>query len=396
MKVLCVIPYYYPATQYGGPIASVHGLNKSLVKQGIDVSVYTTDMGIEDRVEVGGTVVVDGVKVTYFKHAGSIGSIGLGGWGFSPGITMAIKHNIAEYDLVYINVLWSYPAAIACHYSRIYSKPYVIATRGMLYGYTMGKKAWKKWPYYHLIAKRYMRNASAIHYTTHDEANQCHDRLGLLNKAIVVPNGIDPDEYSNKEFADAEGGIVSQLAGKRVILFLGRVHWIKGLDILAKAFGLIARNRDDVHLLIAGPDENGYKKKIQKLLDDEEVLGKVTFINMLKGEEKRRIFSISNIFVLPSYSENFGIVVIEAMASGVPVVVSENVGVSDDVRKEESGIVVSLDSKQLAAGLQKLLDNPDLGVRMGEQGRKVVKQRYAWDKVAGSMIEVFNQIVKSA
>ena len=271
MKILCVVPSYWPAFRYGGPIASVHGLNKALVKKGIDVTVYTTNVGLDGKVPVNQEVNVDGVKVFYFAFTRFFEFLGATGWQFSLPMARALKKNLKDFDIVYIVAIWNYPIAAAAYYSRKYKKPYIIAPRGALYSYTVNKKSWKKWPYYHLIAKRDLKSAVAIHYTTDDEAEKCHSSLGLKNKAIVIPNGIDvsglrdkdyglggnPDEVAKDTLHKARGlGIKSLrerypiLKNKKVILFLGRVHWIKGMDILVRAFSMIAKERDDVHLLI--------------------------------------------------------------------------------------------------------------------------------------------------
>jgi len=368
MKILCVTPYYYPAFQFGGPVVSVHGLNKALIRNGVEVSVYTTNAGLRDKVPVNREVEVDGVSVTYFELAKGIGVPGFAGWYFSFGITRALSRYIPDYDLVYINVLWSYPASAASYYSRRYQRPYVIASRGMLYSYTMGKKFWKKWPYYQLILKRDLSKASAVHYTTLDEVEQCHARLQLTNKALVVPNGINPDTFQFHRNTGKLKELYPLIEGKKVILFLGRVHWIKGIDVLVKAYGSVARHRNDVHLLIVGPDIDGYQKDVQSWLEQEK---------------------------LPSYSENFGMVVVEAMACGLPVIISENVGICDDVRNSDSGIVIAADPGQLTQALSLLLDEPALGKEMGDNGQALVRGKYAWEGIANPMISAFSEIINT-
>ncbi len=396
MKILCVIPYYYPAFQYGGPIASVHGLNKALVENGIDVTVYTTNSGIESEVLVDKEVGVDGVKVVYFRLSKIFGFAVDISWQFSIEMTKALRKNISKFDVVYINGLWNYPAVVSCYYSRHYNKPYIVAPRGMLYRYTMGKKAWKKWPYYQLISKRDMQCASAIHYTTRDEAEQCHARLNFDNTALVVPNGTDSETFENLP----EGGILKSrypvLEGKKIILFMSRISWKKGLDILAQAFGILAKGRDDAHLLIVGPDEGGYEKKVKGWLEDEGVQDKATFTGMLKGEEKLSAIAGSDIFVLPSYSENFGMVVVEAMSCGLPVVISDQVGICDDVESANAGVVVETDATQLAGALKRLLDAPGLCDEMGGRGRSLVARKYGWDQIADSMIKSFSEIISAS
>jgi len=396
MKILCVIPYYYPALQYGGPIASVHGLNKALVENGIDVTVYTTNIGIETEVPVDKEVDINGVKVVYFRLSRIFGfAIDLS-WQFSIEMAKALRRNISKFDLVYINGLWNYPAAISCYYSRHYNKPYIVAPRGMLYRYTMGKKAWKKWPYYQLISKRDMQCASAIHYTTRDEAQQCHTRLHLNNTALIIPNGVDVSAFIHLPESERLKARYPVLEAKKVILFMSRLSWKKGLDILVKAFAMLAKDRNDTHLLIVGPDEGGYEKKIRRWLKDEGVQDKATFTGMLKGDEKLNALAGSDLFVLPSYSENFGMVVVEAMSCNLPVIISDQVGICDDVENANAGIIVETNATQLAAALTRLLNDPRLCKEMGGRGRALVASKYGWDQIADFMINSFNEIIAAS
>ena len=172
MKLLCIVPSYWPAFKYGGPIASNHNLNRTLVKKSIDVTVYTTNVGLVGKVPVNEEVDVDGVKVFYFEYVRLFEFIGATGWQFSLQLTNALKKNLKDFDLVYLPAIWNYPTAITSYYCRQYNKPYIIAPRGVLYPYTIKKKSWKKWPYYHFIAKRDLKDATAIHYTTEDEAEK--------------------------------------------------------------------------------------------------------------------------------------------------------------------------------------------------------------------------------
>jgi glycosyltransferase involved in cell wall biosynthesis len=374
----------------------VHGLNKALAKKGVDVTVYTTNAGLSEKVPANSEVDVNGIKVVYFRLTKFFNFSGLTNWQFSVEMTKALSGNISKFDVICINGLWSYPAAISCYYSWRYRKPYIIAPRGMLYRYTMGRKAWKKWPYYQLISKKHMQCASAIHYTTRDEAEQCHSRLRLNNTALIIPNGVDASMCAHLSNGEKLKSRYPVLEGKKVILFMSRICWIKGLDILTKAFGLIARNREDIHLLIVGPDEGGYEKKVKGWLEEEGVQDKATFTGMLKGDEKLDAFAGSDLFVLPSYSENFGMVVVEAMTCGLPVVISDQVGICDDVEKAKAGIIIETDAKQLAEALTRLLDNTNLRSEMGGQGKALAANKYSWEQIAGSMLNAFEELRKTS
>ena len=308
-------------------------------------------------------------------------------------MTNTLRRNLKAFDIMHFHAIWNYPTAAAAHYCRRYKKPYIIAPRDALYTYALGKNAWKKWPYYTLIGKRDIQGAAAIHFTTEDELERCHPFLDLKYKAIIVPNGIDISEFDNLPETGRLKERYPFLNNKKVILFLGRIHWKKGLDLLAKAYGKVARERNDVHLLIVGPDEGKYERKLRQLLKIEGVLERVTFTGMLTGKEKLETYAGCTLFVLPSYSENFGMTVIEAMACGLPVVISDQVGIHREVAKDSAGLVVNCDSEQLAQAMIKLLDDTDLSQRMGENGRRLVNERFTLDKIATKMIEVYERVI---
>ncbi len=407
MKILCVFSTYWPAFQFGGPIFSVHCLNKTLVRKGIDVTVYTTNAGLVGKVPLNQEVNLDGVKVHYFGFTKLFEFMGTIGWQFSKGIAKALKDNLKDFDLIYIVNIWSYPAAIAARYSRLYRKPYILVPSGMLYPNTLSKKIWKKWPYYHFIVKRDLKYASAIHYTAEYEAERTHLFLGLENRAIVVPNGIELSEFCDSPSRDKLIAHYPYLEDKEIILFLGRMHWIKGLDILIKAYAKILKEREDIHLLMVGNDEGGYTKKVKKWLKRLRInymdygLGdrgyaekaKVTFTGMLTGTDKIAAYSGSDIFVLPSYSENFGMSAVEAMACGLPVIISNKVGIYKEIERHKAGIIIDTNSKSLYQGIKLLLEDPELRKEIAMNGRRLAKEYYNIDKVADKMTEAYREIL---
>ena len=395
MKLLVVIPSYWPATQFGGTIFSSHNLNKVLAREGVDLTVYTTNVGIEDKVTLDSETIVDGVKVRYFGFNKFFEFFGGTGWQFSLPLANTLKKNINNFDVVHIISLWNYPTTIAAHYCQKHNKPYIISPRGIFYPYTMAKKAWKKWLYYNLFIKNNLRSANSVHYTTKDEARQCHAFLRLKNRHIVIPNGIDMREFAVLPPKDELAELFPVLRNKKVILFLGRINWKKGLDILIKAFARISRENKDTHLLIVGNDEGDYRKKVEGWIRECGIPDKVTFTGELSGVDRLRAYSGSDIFVLPSYSENFGMTVVEAMACGLPIVISDKVGVYEEVREGKAGIVVKTDTDSVYRGIAELLGNASAMKTCAENGKKLAKELYDIEKVASSMMDLYKTTAKS-
>jgi len=413
MKLLCVIPNYWPAFQYGGTVAAMHCLNRALAKKGIQITVYTTDVGLEGRVPVNQEQNLEGVKVTYFSFTKIFEFMGTAGWQFSRQMARALKNNLPAFDAVFIVDIWNYPAAIAAHYSRMYKKPYILIPSGMLYPYTFSKKIWKKWPYYYLVVKRDLKHAALMQYTSDDEEKKTHPFFALKDKAVVIPNGIDLLEFSNLPGREMLRASYPYLKDKKIILFVGRLRRIKGLDILLKAYAMVERERPDVHLLIAGNDESGYGKKVRRwvkqvgmnyldcpLGDRNGKLGagdypegvKVTFTGILNNQEKLVVYAGSDIFVLPSYSENFGMVAVEAMACGLPAIISNKVGISKEVEQNKAGIVIDTNAPDLYRAIKILLENHDLREEIKVNAEKLVKENYDIDKVAEKMLRIYGEL----
>jgi glycosyltransferase involved in cell wall biosynthesis len=184
-----------------------------------------------------------------------------------------------------------------------------------------------------------------------------------------------------------------QLKGKKVILFLGRIHPKKGLDILAEAFGKIIRKQHNASLLIVGPDSDSYRSKIEKILAREGVLDKAIFTGTLTGNHKLAALSRADIFVLPSHSEGFSMSILEAMGCGLPVVITKQCHFPE-VEQMQAGKIIDGDATELSEIIMELLNNPQLCRKMGKAGQKLVRDKYTWDEVADKMIGVYEEILK--
>ncbi|HEV3109593.1 MAG TPA: glycosyltransferase [Candidatus Binataceae bacterium] len=187
-----------------------------------------------------------------------------------------------------------------------------------------------------------------------------------------------------------------EAAGRKVILFFGRLNFKKGLDILTRAFGQLARKREDIVLVIAGPDTEGYGAKVRGWLEDEGVRNRTIFTGMLTGARKNAVLAGATVFVLPSYSENFGIAVVEAMAAGQPVVISRHVNICREVADAEAGLVVDTDPDKVAQAMETLLDDPALAQRMGRNGKSLVRDRFTWNSAGPKLMELYMRVVSQA
>ncbi|MBA4375967.1 MAG: glycosyl transferase [Anaerolinea sp.] len=389
MRILHVIANLSP--ERGGPPKTALELSQALARLGHEVSLYTTNADGQDVLDVptDRPVWVDGVTVHYFP----IGCFRR--WGFSGSLGKALCADIPSFDVVHIHSLYLFHTFVAAHYCRHYGVPYLIRPHGTLDPFLRRKSRLKKAVYNFLVEKRSLDNAAAIHYTSQGEMDLGHDALKIRAPGVVVPLGLDVDEYSTLPTRGTFRARFPEIGNKFLVLFLGRINFVKGLDLLARAYGVIARQRQDVHLIIAGPDEEGYGRRVQSWLVNEGVLERVTFAGMLRGQDKLAAFADADVFVLPSYTESFGMAVVEAMACGLPVVISNKVNIWREVAQAEAGLVVNCDSGELADALLKIMDDPELKEH-GEKGKHLVQQRFTWERVASQMLQVYQAIQSRA
>lgn len=388
MKILQIIPSL--AYGFGGPGKALLDLCGALARKGQDVTIYTTNADARGKLEVplGMPVTEGGFKVFYFpvnfaKH-----------YKFSSLFAKALKKNISFFDIAHIHSLFQFPTLAAAHYCRKFRKPYIIRPLGQLDPFVLKRHSLRKKIYLGMFERKNLEAASGVHCTTEVERDWCKS-LGLKIRDFVIPMGVDLRVFRDAPDFGTMGSKYPQLQGKKVILFLSRINFKKGLDILVKAFALLSRERNDVHLLIAGPDDEGYGRKVKNWLIKKGVLGRVTFAGMLLGRDKLAAFRDSDLFVLPSYSENFGMAVIEAMACGTPVLISDKVGIYKEVKENNAGMVVTCREEDIYRGIKAILDKKSLAEELSFNGRKMVEMYYNIDKVADKMLELYEKILKT-
>ena len=409
MKILHIIPSYLPAKLASGPIIPTQNLNKELVKRGIEMVVYTTNLDDQEILDVplNQEVNINGVKVFYFP-------IIFKSWQYSYKLHRALAKNIKDFDLIHIASVFLSVSTLGAYYAKKYKKPYIISPHGSLMDEPLKHHSPKKWLYVSLFEKRNLKNASAIHFLIEQEKED-YLKTGLpLKRAIIIPNSLDIEDYEIRnqyENTKLRKGFREKFGispDKKVILFLSRLNWIKGLDTLIPAFAGVIKKKPDCVLVLAGPDEKGYKKEIIKMINNCHLTyadfsphssafspresASCIFTGMLLGEDKVAAYQIADVFVLPSYSENFGMVVVEAMAAEKPVVITKGVGISKEVEAAGAGIVIDKDEKQLAEAILKILDNPDLAKKIGERGKRLVETEFSWPEIASRFMEAYKNL----
>jgi len=383
MRILHVVPSYIPAYRYGGPIRSVHGLCKGLVGRGHEVHVFTTNVDGDEnsKVSLEQPVDLDGVKVRYFpsRHLRRLY--------YSPSMGRTLNHEIKNFDLVHLHSIFLWPTWTAARAARRENIPYIVTPRGMLVKELIRRKSryWKT-VWINLIEKRNLENAAAIHMTSRIEADDLAQFGFNLKRVMIVSNGVDIQPETSLE-NNVSGQIRDMMGKGPYLLFIGRINWKKGLDRLIPALQYI----QDIRLIVAGNDEENYSPVLGTLADQSGVKERVTFAGSVLGPDKDALLRHATLLVLPSYSENFGIVVLEAMAVGCPVVVTPEIGASEIVIAERAGVVLNGNPEELGKGINALLADPRQLKEMGERGRRAVVEKHSWTAVAKQMEEVYRE-----
>ncbi|MBU0761724.1 MAG: glycosyltransferase [Candidatus Altiarchaeota archaeon] len=372
MRVLIVAPSL--EREYGGPSKAVLDNKKWLGKYGVKVDIATTYR--EKTKEYCG----DGI----FAFPSSLGN-----FRYSPKLSRWLDKNITNYDLVQIDTIFHYSTYISSKKARMYGIPYVIQPHGMLEDKLLTSKSrWKKKVFLQLV-KDSLDNADAIILTSKYEEKTCGVKLPK-DKFFIQPLGIEVlDEKGKTKIKD----FFPELENKRIILFLSRIHPKKGLEILLHSIGIILREDKNLALVVAGSGDKAYEDKLKSLVEEEGLGDSVVFTGFVGGNVKKTLFQNSVFFILSSHSENFGVAVVEAMSYGLPVLVSDTVGVADDILEYNAGLVFKLDKKSIEDSVRKALSNRKLLKRLGVNGKRLVGDRFHWKKTTPQQIDIYKKII---
>jgi glycosyltransferase involved in cell wall biosynthesis len=307
-----------------------------------------------------------------------------------------VRQAIGDFDLVHIHALFSFASTAAAFAAAAKNVPYIVRPLGVLNRWGLeNRRAVLKRVSLALVERRILSQAAAVHYTTaaeRTEANMIGSWIASL-PSFVSPLPVDPDRLV--QASDVEGRRsdrdrflpgLPQLQGKRIILFLSRIDRKKGIELLLNAFPAVRKIISDAALVIAGGGERSYEASLRKQADKLGISRDVIWAGFLHGRDKVAALSAAEIFVLPSYSENFGIAAAEALAAGKPCILSDQVGLAVDARRSNSAIVVPCNSEALAEAIIKLLGDPAQQQTLGQAGRKFVKD-YLSLQAVGAQLE---------
>jgi glycosyltransferase involved in cell wall biosynthesis len=381
MRVLHVISGISPVA--GGTATALVALARAQKRAGLDVGVFSTYLDAPDDTRI--ALEADGIAVTEIGPAKRP-------LHRHPDIVPRLRQTLPTYDIVHIHALWEEVQHQAARVARELGKPYVITPHGMLDPWSLRQSKWKKRLYLMLRMRSNLNRASAIHYTSEIERDLAAP-LGLKSPTIVEPNGVDLAEFDDLPPRGTFRAKYPMLGERPIVLFLSRIHPKKGLDLLVTAFRRAAP--PDAFLVVVGPDSDGYGGVIRAMAKVAGVAERVIFTGMLRGRDRVEAFVDADLFVLPSHQENCGIAVVEALASGCPVIISDQVNIHREISASGVGAVVPTDIDALADELGRWMSDENLRRAAGARGPAFVRARYDWNVIARHWAEHYARLAAS-
>ena len=391
MRVLHVIPSV--AARYGGPSRAVVEMCSALRRGGVETLIATTDADGEGRlaVELGRSVAFNNVPTIFFTRQWSEA------YKYSRPLAHWLDEHVADFDVVHIHAVFSHACLAAAKACRKRSVPYVVRPLGTLDPWSLGQKSLRKRVFWRLGVRRMLEGASAIHYTAEPEQKLAEASL-RLKRGVVVPLGVEMG-LSNGAGKTKQNGQFSEFQQQSpYVLVLSRLHPKKGLDLLLPAFLSLVKRREFARwkLLLAGDGDSDYVKSLRTLVGSEGGQDNVIFTGWLDGEKKRAALKGAAALALTSYQENFGICAVEALACGVPVIVSPQVNLAPEIETTGAGWVAPLEQGAIERTLADVLSDDEGRARRGVAGSELVRRKFSWEVIADKLVSVYEASIRNA
>lgn len=379
MKILQVIQFFSPL--FGGSPVVPYNLSKTLTKRGHNVTIFTSDYKVgQEWINSS-----PNIKVFPFKTRLNLKKLLI-----TPSMLKFAKEGLKEFDVIHMHNYRTFQNIVVHHYAKKYGVPYVLQAHGSLPRSMTKQKL--KWIYDMVFGYRVLKNASKVIAVSQIEVEQYMDMGVPYEKIAIIPNGIDLYEYSNlpprgyfrKKF-DIEDN-------EKIVLYLGRIHRIKGIDILIDAFENIVKKLNNIRLVIVGPDD-GYLDKIKHLIETKNLKNNILLTGPLYGNDKIEAYIDSDVYVLPSRYEIWGMTILEAYACGIPVIASKVGGLKELVLDEVTGLLFTPENiGQLVKSLLFILDDNIRAEKIGEKGNQFAKENFTIEKVVDRLEVLYKEI----
>ncbi|RKX53252.1 MAG: glycosyl transferase [Thermotoga sp.] len=388
MKILQVIPYFVPAWGYGGPIPVCYELSKKLVENGHSVTVCTTDaLDNNNRINVRKER-IDGIDVLRFRNISNHLA-----WYHNLFIpiefTDFIKNNLKSYDIVHLHDYRTPLNVILHRYATKYGIPYILQPHGtthiILKKHGLKKLFDKKFGY------KIIKKAGAILALNETEAKNLERMGAQKNKIKIVPNGIDVRKFNDLPPKGIFRKKYSIRENEKLILYVGRIHKSKGIDILIESFANLLLNLPDSTLVLLGPDD-GYMEEMKNIVNKLKIGKNVIFTGFVNSKIKMAAYADADVFVTPNFT-GFPITFLEGMFFGLPIITTDK-GDKLDWIHNKVGFVAEYDKNQLKDSMFEILNDEELKRRFGEEGKRLVREKFGWDKVVLDVEKIYLSVIE--
>ncbi|MFB3905889.1 MAG: glycosyltransferase [Acidobacteriota bacterium] len=384
MRLLFVLPAYEPAWSFGGVVRCMSSLCRGLACLNHEVVVFTTDStGGKARLPVpaGAPVKVGGVTVQYFPTTFGPGSV----WD-SRLLVSELRKRAKEFDLVYISAVWQWLGRSAVAICRELNIPSVFGLHGSIDTRLWSHHRYRKLFYWHAVLSRVLLQSTAVHFTTLYERQQSRK---VRVPSFVVPNGIDTREFRRVETASAVRRHYGIPESGLLALMVGRIDPKKRIDVVIKALA----KTPSVYLLVVGLDDVPLAQEYRRLARALGLQDRIRWAGHQTGDQLVELYSAGDLLLMPSEDENFGMVVVEALACGTPVLVSPHVGAWYALAPHRVGMVVDTDAAAVSEALRMLNQNRGLLREWSERAPVVVQDCFSVERVAASMVRAFRDVL---
>ena len=386
MKSLHLIPYMHPSA--GGPPVVADRFCRHLMEADVESEIVSSDsyaLGNDDQWIEGYAAPY---SMTILEHSGPKG------FAYCSRLSSVLNQKIPQFDVVHIHNLWSYFNIVGSRLCRKYGVPYVVSSHGMMDPNSLARKSWKKNLYSRFVQWPQLRKAAGMIFTHEEEARLAADQCDGLAKGFVVPLAADDPPCEDRtrlaqEFLDA----YPKFKNCRRVVFLGRLHSKKGLDLLLPAMKKVCNKVSDVEFLLIGPGEPDYLDGLERKVQSLGLAEKCHFLGSLQGTMKWSALAAADLFVLPSYQENFAIALVEALRVGTPAVISRRINIWEQLQQQNAVEIVELTDTSVAEKILRLLENEKQLAEAGNSAKQLAMTSFSWTRSAELLKSVYEGIV---
>lgn len=386
MKILQVTNFFKPSWEAGGPARVCYDISTELVDMGHDITIYTTD-GFKSKLNVktNEPVDVDGIKTYYFRNLSRYLARNL----VLPipyYLPIIARKELNEFDVIHIHEYRTVSAIIIRYFATKYNISYVLQAHGT--SPKIVKRFKLKLIFDKLFGYKILKDASKLFALNETEVSQYIDLGADANQIVIIPNGIDSskfDKLPEKGYFKKKYSIDSEY----IILYVGRLHKSKGIDLLLESFAMMANKDDSIKLVLVGPDD-GYQVEFEQMAKDLRISEKVIFTGFVEYEDKIAAYVDSDIFVTPWFS-GFPVTFLEACACGLPIITTKK-GDKLDWIHDKIGYVVEYNKEQLQDALFEILRDDRLRQKFGEEGKRLVRDDFEWGKIMKQIERIYENV----